>query len=153
MPSTTKTGIWPTGGAWLCQHLWWHYQYTGDTNFLTNTAYPLMKSAAQFFQDFLIPHKWTNANMLVTCPSTSPEHNFKRSSSGTEYPNVPGPTMDNDLFRDLFNHVIEANQVLTNVLGADYDYSFRTNLAALRDKLPPDQVGHRTASSRNGWRT
>ena len=55
-PVNGVDGIWPTGGAWLCQHLWWHYQYTGDTNWLATTAYPLMKSAAQFFQEFLVPH-------------------------------------------------------------------------------------------------
>jgi alpha-L-fucosidase 2 len=135
----TTDGIWPTGGAWLCQHLWWHYQYTGDTNWLSDTAYPLMKGAAQFFAGFLSPHKWTNSNMLVTCPSYSPEHNWK--SGSTEVANVPGPTMDNALIRDLFNHVIEANQVLTNVLGANYDYTLRTNWVALRDRLPPYQVG------------
>ena len=48
-PINGRDGIWPTGGAWLCQNLWWHYQYSGDTNWLATTAYPPMKSAAQFF--------------------------------------------------------------------------------------------------------
>ena len=48
-PLNGQDGVWPTGGAWLCQHLWWHYQYTSDTNFLANTAYPLMKSARPSF--------------------------------------------------------------------------------------------------------
>ncbi len=123
-------GIWPTGGAWLCQHLWWHYLFTGDTNWLATTGYPLMKSAAQFFQGFLVPHPLYH--WMVTCPSYSPEHN---EGSPYNVANVPGPTMDNDLCRDLFNHVIAASQVL------GVDASFRTNIAALRDQLPPDQVG------------
>lgn len=128
-PVNQQDGVWPTGGAWLCQHLWWHYQYTGDTNFLATTAYPLMKSAAQFFEDFLIPHK-TNANWLVTNPSYSAEHD--QPGNG---PNVAAPTMDNDLLRDLFKHVIEA----TEILGVDA--AFRTNIANIRDRIPPNQVG------------
>jgi len=133
-------GIWPTGGAWLCQHVWWHYQYTGDTNWLATNGYPIMKGAAQFFQGFLIhptaPGYFNlNTNWLLTCPSYSPEHNFKPSSSGTETPNVPGPTMDNDLCRDLLSHVVSADQTL----GADD--SFRTNIASILSQLPPDLVG------------
>src|SRR5262249_1340069 len=82
-------GIWPTGGAWLCQHLWWHYQYTGDGSFLANTAYPLMKGAAQFFQGYLIPHK--TYGWLVSNPSYSPEHD---EGSPFAASNVPGPTID-----------------------------------------------------------
>jgi alpha-L-fucosidase 2 len=123
-------GIWPTGGAWLCQHLWWHYLFNGDTNWLATSGYPLMKGAAEFFQGFLTPHPLYG--WMVTCPSYSPEHN-----EGPPYniPNVPGPTMDNELCRDLFNHVVAASQVL------GVDASFRTNIATLRDQLPPDQVG------------
>ena len=128
-PVNQQDGVWPTGGAWLCQHLWWHYQYKGDTNFLATTAYPLMKSAAQFFEDFLIPHK-TNANWLVTNPSYSAEHD--QPGNG---PNVAAPTMDNELLRDLFKHVIAA----TEILGVDAE--FRTNVAAMHARLPPNQIG------------
>ena len=55
-PVNGTDGYWPTGGAWLCQHLWWHYLYNGDTNWLATNAYPLMKGAAQFFLEFLVPH-------------------------------------------------------------------------------------------------
>jgi alpha-L-fucosidase 2 len=123
-------GIWPTGGAWLCMHVWWHYLYTGDTNWLANTGYPLMKGAAQFFQGFLVRHP-TYTNWMVTCPSYSPEHD-----EGTyNVANVPSPTMDNELCRDLFNHVIAASQIL------GVDASFRTNIAALCAQLPPEQIG------------
>ena len=132
-------GIWPTGAAWLCQHVWWHYLYTGDTNWLATNGYPMMKGAAQFFQGFLI-HPTTpgflnlNTNWLVTCPSYSPEHGIKIPGSSSEVPNVPGPTMDNELCRDLFSHVIAASQLL------GIDESFRTNIAALQSQLPPDRV-------------
>lgn len=131
-PINGRDGIWPGGQNWLAQNLWWHYQYTGDTNFLATTAYPLMKGAAEFVQDFLIPHP-TNANWLVTCPSYSSEHNWK--SGSVEVANVPGPTMDNELIRELCDHLIAA----TEILGIDA--AFRTNLITLRAKLPPTRIG------------
>jgi len=129
-PINGADGIWPSGGAWLCQHLWWHYQYSGDTNWLATHAYPLMKSAAEFFVDYLVPHR-SNTTWLVTTPSYSPEHDhpvFK-------VPNVAGPTIDNQLVRDLFNNVIRASQIL----GVDTE--FRSNLVVIRDRLPPNQIG------------
>ncbi|HEU5125591.1 MAG TPA: glycoside hydrolase family 95 protein [Verrucomicrobiae bacterium] len=131
-PINGRDGIWPAGQAWLAENLWWHYQYTGDTNYLATVAYPLMKSAAEFFQDFLVPHP-THPEWLVTCPSYSSEHNWK--SGSVEVANVPGPTMDNELIRDLCNYLIQS----TEILGIDAE--FRTNLITLRDKLPPDQIG------------
>ena len=131
-PINGRDGIWPAGQAWLAQNLWWHYQYTGNTNFLANTAYPLMKGAAEFFLDFLIPHA-TNANWLVTCPSYSSEHNWE--SGSTEVANVPGPTMDNELIRELCDYLIQS----THILGTDA--AFRTNLITLRAKLPPNRIG------------
>lgn len=129
-PCNGNDGIWPTGAAWLCQHVWWHYLYTGDTNWLADTGYPLMKGAAQFFQGFLVRHP-AHTNWLVTCPSYSPEHD-----EGTyKVANVPGPTMDNELGRDLFSHVITASQML------GVDAAFRTNIANLMNQLPPDQIG------------
>ena len=64
-------GMWPNGGAWLCQHLWQHYLYTGDKTFLKE-AFPVMKGAADFFVDFLVEHP--KYGWMVTCPSNSPEH-------------------------------------------------------------------------------
>ena len=125
-----RDGIWPTGGAWLCQHLWWHYQFTGDTNWLETVAYPLMKGAAQFFQSFLVTHP--TYGWKVTCPSYSPEHDWPGSPTVS---NIPGPTMDNDIIRDLFTHVIEASQIL------GVDATFRGDITTLKSQLPPDQVG------------
>ncbi|HHY84547.1 MAG TPA: glycoside hydrolase family 95 protein [Verrucomicrobia bacterium] len=129
-PINNYDGIWPAGNAWLCQNLWWHYEFTGDTNFLANTAYPLMKSAAEFFLDFLIPHP-ANTNWLVTNPSYSSEH----SHPVFDVPNVAGPTMDNELIRELCNNIAKA----TEVLGIDAE--FRTHVLAMRDRLPPQQIG------------
>ena len=128
-PINGLDGIWPTGNAWLCQNLWWHYEYTRDTNYLAS-VYPAMKGAAQFFEDFLIPHS-TNANWRVTNPSFSPEH----SHPIYDISNVEGPTMDIELIRELFNDVISASQVL------GVDGLFRTNIMTLRSQLPPQQSG------------
>jgi len=115
-------GMWPTGGAWMCQHLWEHYLYGGDKVFLKK-AYPVMKGAAMFFLDALVEHparKW-----LVTCPSISPEHGGLRA----------GPTMDSQIIRDLFGNCIEA----AKVLGGDEE--FITRVRATRKRLAPMLIG------------
>jgi alpha-L-fucosidase 2 len=120
-------GMWPCGGAWLCDHLWEHYLFSGDEAFLAK-AYPLMKGAAQFFLDTLVEepkHHW-----LVTSPSVSPEN--------AHHPGVTaamGPTMDAQIIRDLFDHCIES----ARILGRDQDFAAR--VAAARDRLPPNQIG------------
>jgi alpha-L-fucosidase 2 len=130
-PCNGVDGVWPTGGAWLCQHVWWHYLYTGDTNWLATNGYPLMKGAAQFFQGFLVKHP--TYGWMVTCPSYSPEHD---EGPPENVSNVPGPTMDNELLRDLFSHVIAASQIV-----GEKDTTFTNNIAILMSQLPPDQVG------------
>jgi hypothetical protein len=131
-PCNGVDGVWPTGGAWLCQHVWWHYLYTGDTNWLATNGYPLMKGAAQFFQGFLVTHP-SHTSWKVTCPSYSPEHD---EGPPENVSNVPGPTMDNELLRDLFSHVIAASQIV-----GEKDTTFTNNIATLMSQLPPDQVG------------
>jgi len=121
-------GMWPTGGAWLCQQLWDHYLFTGDKRFLAK-VYPAMRGAAQFFLDTLVEeptHHW-----LVTCPSLSPEHKHPYSASV-----CAGPTMDNQILRDLFANCISAAEIL------DTDKSLRAKLAATRTRLPPNQIGN-----------
>lgn len=120
-------GFWPTGGAWLCTHLWQHYQFTGDKNFLAR-AYPVMKGAAEFFLDTLVPEP--RNNWLVTCPSISPEN---RHHAGVSI--CAGPTMDAQIIRDLFNQCAWAAEIL----GIDKD--FTTKLAAARVRLPPMHIG------------
>jgi alpha-L-fucosidase 2 len=116
-------GQWPTGGAWLCHHLWEHYQFTGDRAFLEKRAYPLMKSASQFFLDFLVKHEKTG--WLISTPSHSPEQ------GGT----VEGPAMDQQLVRALFDYTIES----AKILGTDSE--FAAKVAEARKHLAPDQVG------------
>lgn len=115
-------GVWPTGGAWLCQHLWEHYSFTGDKTFLAR-AYPDMQSASLFFVDTLVRDAKTG--WLVTSPSYSPEQGELTT----------GPTMDNQLIRALFNHTIAAATILNR------DQAFAGQLARLRDQLPPNQIG------------
>ena len=120
-------GFWPMGGAWLCFHLFDHYQFTGDKGFLAR-VYPAMKGSAQFFLDTLVEepeHHW-----LVTCPSISPENGHPRGTSL-----CAGPTMDMQILRDLFANCIQASEAL----GVDAD--FRAKLAATRARLAPHQIG------------
>jgi len=120
-------GFWPTGGAWLCTHLWNHYQFTRDDKFLLR-VYPVMKAAAQFFIDTLVEepkHNW-----LVTCPSISPENKHPGNVAI-----CAGPTMDMQILRDLFSQCIEAATILR------IDQEFGGKLAAVRARLAPAQIG------------
>ena len=127
-PINNIDGVWPTGGAWLCYHLWEHYLFTGDKKFLKQRAYPAMKSASLFFVDFLI--KDPKTGHLVTSPSHSPEQTPPNRPLF-----APGPTMDNQLIRSLFTYTIEAAEIL----GTDKD--FAKQLVELRAKLPPNKIG------------
>ena len=115
-------GMWPTGGAWLCTHLWEHYQFSGDQKFLRQ-AYPIMKGASLFFLDTLQKHPQTG--WLVTNPSTSPEHGGL----------VAGPTMDMAIVRDLFDQTAQASKIL------NLDADFRSEIEAKRAQLAPFQIG------------
>jgi alpha-L-fucosidase 2 len=124
-------GLWPSGAGWFCQHLWEHYAFSGDEDFL-KWAYPIMKEAARFFLDYLIEepkHGW-----LVTCPSTSPENRFKTSDGQTAGVSA-GPTMDLEIIRDLFTHCIQATEIL------DIDKDFREELEDALKRLAPLQIG------------
>ena len=123
--NASNHGIWPTGGAWLCQHLWFRYAYTGDTDFLRDRAYPILKKAALFFTEFLVEDPVYGKGWLVSGPSNSPERGGL----------VMGPTMDHQIIRNLFGHVIEASRIL----GVDED--FRKKLIAMRKRIAPNQVG------------
>jgi len=120
-------GFWPTGGAWLCTHLWHHYEFTNDKQFLAR-AYPVMKGAAEFFVDTLVEeprNKW-----LVTCPSISPEN---KHPSGVAI--CAGPTMDTQIIRDLFKQCVRSAEIL----GIDKD--FNAKLTDITKRLPPMQIG------------
>ena len=124
------SGMWPTGGAWVCQDLWERYLYTGDTNFLRE-IYPIMKGAADFFLDFMVMDP--NTGYLVVVPSVSPENTH---AGGTGKATIAsGTTMDNQLIFDLFTHVVEASKLV----APDENYTKKI-LQALA-KMPPMKVG------------
>jgi alpha-L-fucosidase 2 len=120
-------GIWPSGGAWLCDSLWDHYEFSGDKKYLQE-IYPLLRGAAQFFLDTLVEDP-TN-HWLVTNPSLSPEnqHPFRSAVCA-------GPGMDEEILRDLFTHCIEASSILNT------DSDFRKKLDQTRSRLAPLQIG------------
>ncbi|MEV4582729.1 glycoside hydrolase N-terminal domain-containing protein [Nonomuraea jabiensis] len=122
-------GMWQTGGAWLATMIWDHYLFTGDLDFLRQ-YYPAMKGAAQFFLETLVEEP--NLKYLVTNPSNSPELTHH---SGVSI--CAGPTMDNQILRDLFNGCAKASELLGT------DASFRTQVLAARDRLPPMKTGSR----------
>ncbi|MDG4838688.1 glycoside hydrolase family 95 protein [Micromonospora sp. WMMD967] len=122
-------GMWQTGGAWLSVLIWDHYLFNGDIEFL-RTNYPAMKGAAQFFLDTLVTEP--TLGYLVTNPSNSPELSHHSNASV-----CAGPTMDNQILRDLFDGVARASEVL------NVDSTFRAQVRATRDRLPPMKVGSR----------
>ncbi len=123
-------GAFSGGSAWLCQHLWDHYLFTQDRNFLQR-AYPVMKGAAQFYADLLIEepqHHW-----LVIAPANSPE-NFFRLADGRTAAVCMGPTMMQQLVRYLFGACVESSKIL------GVDENFRNELIAKRARLAPTQI-------------
>jgi alpha-L-fucosidase 2 len=123
-------GSFSGGSAWLCQHLWDHYLFTQDRNFL-QWAYPIMKSSAQFYADLLIEepaHHW-----LVIAPANSPENHFQMAD-GRQAAVCMGPTVMQQMVRYLFGACIESSKLL----GLDED--FRNELIAKRARLAPTQI-------------
>ena len=131
-----QTGLWPVGAAWLCRHLWEHYLYTGDKDFLRQ-YYPIMLDAARFFTQTLVKHP--TKGWLVVCPGESPEHGGK----GRPTPLDAGVTMDNQIVTELYTNVLEAAKILDhldhldNLDHLDILDTVRTQL----NQLPPMQIG------------
>lgn len=123
------SGNWPMSGAWLCQHLWTKYIYSGDLEFLQR-VYPYMKGASLFFIDYLTIDPRTGYH--VVCPSVSPE-NSPKSRKGKNL--LAGITMDNQLVFDLFNHTAQAARILGE------DTSFTDTLITLSSRLTPLRIG------------
>jgi len=123
-------GYFPVGGAWLCQHLWEHYAFTGDRDYLKR-VYPAMKEACVFFLAYLIEDK---RGRLVTAPSTSPENTFI-TADGKRGSVCIGAAMDRQIIWDLFTNTIEASEAL----GVDAE--FRKQVATARERLAPPEVG------------
>ena len=127
-----RYGMWPMSGAWLCQHIWEHYLFTEDIDFLRK-YYPLMKGAAEFVLDILEENP--NYGYLTIPFSMSPEQGYYIGDNPEEMFLAPNTTMDNALIRDLFPHCIEA----AKLLGVDGDFS--DALAGALERIPPYQVG------------
>ena len=120
-----------SGSAWLCEHLWEHYAFTEDKEYL-RWAYPIMKGSAQFYLDMLITepaHGW-----LVTAPSNSPENTFRMENGATAH-TCMAPTVDMQILRELFGNCIAAGE------SFDVDERFRDNLKTTRARLAPNQIG------------
>lgn len=125
-------GMWPMGGAWSSTHIWEHFLFNGDTTFLREYGYDVMREAALFMSDFLVEHPRTGK--LVTGPSLSPENRFVTPAGDTAAINM-GPAMDLQIVWHLFTSVIEAGRVL------GLDYEFRDMLQSQLNQLAPVRIG------------
>ena len=130
-------GIWPTGGIWLANQMWDHYEFSADREFLRRQAYPAMKEAAEFALGVLVeaPAGTPFAGWLVTNPSTSPENRYVLN--GAPHHLTYAPTMDIELIRELF----ENSRRAAEILGTDAE--FRSELDRAEKRLPPLQIGNR----------
>jgi alpha-L-fucosidase 2 len=129
---SARYGMWPMGSSWLCQHIWEHYLYTGDVDFLRE-YYPIMKGSAQFLMDIMDiepRHHW-----LVVPFSISPEQGYFVGDSPEEMFLSSSTTMNTGIIRDLFPHCIEAGKILNT------DQGFGEKLAGALKKIPPYQIG------------
>ena len=125
-----RSGLWPTGAAWVAQHLWEHYRFNRDRTFLAR-AYPVMKEAAEFFLDYLVEDP---KGRLVSGPSVSPENRY-RLPNGQVGILTMGPSMDHQIIDALFSQVVEGSTIL------GLDASLRGQLEAARKRLPQPSIG------------
>ena len=125
-----------TGGAWLCAHLWEHYLYTLDNDYLAS-IYPTLKGASEFFLSTMVTDP--NSGWLVTAPSSSPENEFYIGDDKTPISICMGPAMDTQLVKELFHNVISASKILNT------DKQYRADLEKAYKKLAPDLI------SENGY--
>ena len=138
-PADGTWGIWPVGAAWLCEHVWEHYLFGGDKDFLIGQGYPLMKGAARFILDFLVeaPEDTPLAGKLVTNPSHSPENSFLKPD-GTRSLFTYAATMDLEIIHELFTNCIACIDVL------EEDAEFRAELVSALERLAPLQISEKT---------
>ena len=134
-PADSVVGIWPMGAAWLCEHPYEHYLFTGDKKFLAKRGYPLMKGAARFILDFLVeaPAGTPVAGKLVTAPSHSPENAFYLPD-GKQSRMTYACTMDLEIIHELLSNCIDASKVLNT------DADFRAECEAALKRLAPLQI-------------
>lgn len=127
-------GVWgcfPMGGPWMTFPIYEHYAFTQDKQFLNNTAYPILKSSAEFVLDFLVKDK---KGRWVTIPSNSPENRYIDPVSGKAFDLTYGATMDVQIITELFNNCIECTKIL------DKDHDFANRLRQVLKELPPVKV-------------
>ncbi|MDR1886791.1 MAG: glycoside hydrolase N-terminal domain-containing protein [Prevotellaceae bacterium] len=138
-PADGPQGIWPMGSAWLAQHPWEHYTFTGDKDFLARRAYPIMKGAARFIMDFLVeaPEGTAYAGKLVTNPSYSPENAFILPN-GEHSVFTYGATMDLEIIHNLLTNCVEACKILKT------DNDFRAECEKTLKRLPAIQISKTT---------
>ncbi|MDR1331433.1 MAG: glycoside hydrolase family 95 protein [Tannerella sp.] len=127
-----RFGMWPVGGAWLCQHLWEHYAFSGGDRDILRDIYPALKGSAEFLSDILV--EYPKYGYLVTPFSMSPEHGYYVDNDNELSYLSPAPTMDVAIMRELFPHVIEASRIL------GVDAPLRRKLESILPKLPPYRV-------------
>lgn len=127
---------WTGGAAWLAQHYWWHYEFSGDEEFLRYRAYPFIKGVAQFYEDYLIPDPRPDSRfygMLVPVPSYSPENFFVGGIQPVSL--CIGATSDLQLIYDVLTHAITASEIL----GSDQEK--RNQWKKILEQIPPLQIG------------
>lgn len=122
--------VWPMGGAWLSLHLWEHYAYTLDIDYLKNKAYPILKDAALFMLDYMVENE---NGELLTGPSLSPENTY-RTKDGRYGTICMAPAMDIQIVRALFDAVVNACSIL------EIDEDFKNAIIIAREKLPDDKI-------------
>jgi alpha-L-fucosidase 2 len=125
------SGIWAMGAHWLAMHLWQHYEYSGDLDFLRLRAYPTLRQLALFLLDYLVP---SPSGYLMSGPSLSPENSY-RLPDGSSASLCMSPTMDVEITRAIFKRVADAS----TLLGVDAE--LRAQVEAAAAKLPPFKIG------------
>jgi len=126
-------GMWPMGIAWSCQNIWDHFLFSGDTAYLKNKAYPIMKEAAEFCIGWLVTDPLTR--LLVSGPSISPENSFVIPGGNGRASMLMGPAMDHMIIRDLLQNTIKASEIL------ETDKTFRRKMGKTLEKLTPVRIG------------
>ena len=125
-------GLNVSAGAWLATELWSHYLYTQDLDYLRETGYPLLKSCAEFFMDYMVEDP--NTGYLVTGPSISPENGFKMED-GRGFSASMMPTLDRAVVYQIYTACIESSKLL------NVDKKMRKQLEADIKRLPPISIG------------